>query len=80
MFDSDTEDGMIRVTVSHNGELVETQVQKDSTVQALFEGGHLRGITTTTAAYRVNGKPASMDTPLSNGDRVNTVPTGGRLA
>ena len=73
-------EGMIEVTVCSNGESVSTTVPDGATIQALFDNGHLRGIQTGAAAFRVNGQSANQETALRNGDRVNAVPTGGKLA
>lgn len=72
--------GKMTVKISCNGETVETTCEQGATIQALFDGGHLRGLQTGAAAVRVNGKLADRNTQLNDGDRVNAVPTGGRLA
>ena len=76
MYSEDLEDGMISVRIERGGEVVDTQVSENSTVRALIEGGHLRGI--TTSSTRVNGEPATPNTPLQNGDRVVEIPKSGK--
>lgn len=66
------------VSIEANGEFITTDVPQNATVKALFEGGHLRGI--DAQAVRVNGRPATQDTPLRNEDVVQTAPQGGYLA
>lgn len=68
----------IKITVECNGEKVETTVDSDETVQTLFDKGHLRGIT-TSAGIRVNGSPATRETPIPPNATVQTVPQSGRL-
>ncbi len=72
------EDNQMKVSIEVNGEFISTIVEKDATVQVLFDQGHLRGI--DAAAIRVNGRPATVDTPVTNGDTVQAVPTAGQLA
>lgn len=69
-------DGQIEVTIERGGEHVTAFVPEGSTVSALIEGGHLRGI--GVASTRVNGAPADEDTRLGPGDEVNQVPKSGR--
>ncbi len=76
MYSEDVEDGMISVRIERGGEFVDTQVPEDSNVQALIEDGHLRGI--TTSSTRVNGEPATPNTPLQNGDQVSQIPKSGK--
>ncbi|KKN80409.1 hypothetical protein LCGC14_0330020 [marine sediment metagenome] len=76
MYDEDVLDGMINVRIGRGGEVVDTQVPENSTVQALIEDGHLRGIKACTT--RVNGSPATPNTPLQNGDQVSQIPRSGK--
>lgn len=69
------EDGQIEVTIERGGERVTAFVPEDSTVNALIEQGHLRGI--NVAGTRVNGGPADGDTRLQHGDQVTQVPKSG---
>lgn len=69
---------MMSVSIELNGEFLTTEVQINSTIEALVEGGHLRGISVN--AIRVNGRPATNDTKLQDGDAVQAVPPGGKLA
>lgn len=71
-------EGQMKVSIEANGEFITTVVPQGSTVKALFDGGHLRGI--DAQAVRVNGRPATQETPLTEGAAVQTAPTGGRLA
>lgn len=70
------EEGQIRVTIELGGEMITTEVPEGSTVQALIENGHLRGINAATT--RLNGAPASVNSPLQDGDEVTQVPKSGR--
>jgi sulfur carrier protein ThiS len=72
------EKDMMKVSIEANGEFITAELPRNSTIRALFDGGHLRGIDVT--AVRVNGRPATVDTPVEEGDRVQTAPVGGRLA
>lgn len=76
MFDSGEESGMIIVKIERGGEVIETQVSEGSTVRALIEDDHLRGI--ETCSTRVNGTPASDTTPLKAGDQISQVPKSGK--
>lgn len=69
-------EGQIRVTIELGGEMITTEVPEGSTVQALIENGHLRGI--NAASTRLNGSPAAPSTPLRNGDSVSQVPKSGK--
>jgi hypothetical protein len=73
------EQAAMKVSIEVNGEFITTEVPVDSTVRALFEDGHLRGIDTINA-IRVNGHPATAATVVKEGDTVATAPVGGRLA
>ena len=68
--------GTIRISIERGGELVETNVPEGSSVSALIEDDHLRGI--SVASTRVNGRPATATTPLNDGDSVSQVPTSGK--
>lgn len=69
---------MMKVSIEVNGEFITTNVPQNSTIQALFDGGQLRGIDAN--AVRVNGVPATRDTKLAAEDTVQAVPSGGKLA
>lgn len=69
---------MMKVSIETNGEFITTEVPLDSTVKALFDGGHLRGI--DAQAVRINGRPATQETVVKPKDTVQTAPTAGRLA
>ncbi len=66
----------IKVTIERGGENVTTYVDEGSTVQALIEDGHLRGI--ESASTRLNGAPADPSTTLQEGDSVCQVPKSGK--
>lgn len=66
----------IKVTIEMGSEVITTNVDEGSTIQALIEDGHLRGI--EAASTRLNGAPASPDTTLRDGDAVAQVPKSGR--
>lgn len=68
----------IKITVECNGESISTNVDSDETVRTLIEKGHLRGIS-TSAGIRVNGAPATPDTPIPPNATVQNVPKSGRL-
>jgi len=67
---------MIRISIERGGETVETNVPEGSSVSALIEDDHLRGV--AVASTRVNGRPATGSTPLNDGDQVSQVPTSGK--
>ncbi len=66
----------ITVTIEMGSEIIRTTVDEGSTVQALIEDGHLRGI--ESASTRLNGAPAASSTPLQDGDSVSQVPKSGK--
>ncbi len=66
----------IRISIERGGEVVETNVPEGSSVSALIEDDHLRGI--AVASTRVNGRPATASTQLNEGDAVSQVPTSGK--
>jgi hypothetical protein len=66
----------IRIKIQMGGETIETNVDEGSTVQALIEGGHLRGI--EVANTRLNGAPASSRDTLQDGDSVSQVAKSGQ--
>jgi hypothetical protein len=69
---------LMKVSIEADGEFITTEVPRDATVKAIFEGGHLRGV--DAQAIRVNGRPATQETILQENDRVQAAPTAGRLA
>ncbi len=73
--DTPIPDGFIEITVERGGETIVTRVPEGSTVQALIEGNHLRGV--EVANTRVNGAPAAAATSLRSGDSVAQVPKSG---
>jgi molybdopterin converting factor small subunit len=75
MFDKEIPDGYIEVTIERGGESVNTIVPEGSTLSALIQDGHLRGVDVATT--RVNGAPADTKTPLRAGDSVAQVPKSG---
>jgi hypothetical protein len=68
--------GMIEIKVRRGAETIDTEVPEGSTVQALIEDGHLRGV--TVASTRLNGSPADGSSPLQQGDTVEQVPKSGK--
>lgn len=69
-------DGFIRINIERGGEYITTDVPEGSTVQALIDGDHLRGV--QVSSTRVNGAPAENSTPLENGDSVSQIPKSGK--
>ncbi|KKL87893.1 hypothetical protein LCGC14_1930190 [marine sediment metagenome] len=67
---------MIEITVERGGEFVRATVPVGSTIKALMEDGHLRGI--SVANTRVNGALAEEDTPIHSGDTVSQIPKSGK--
>ena len=76
MEDTPVRTGYIRVTIERGGEQTITDVPEGSTVGALIEQGHLRGV--AVASTRVNGLPATGSTPISDGDTASEVPKSGK--
>jgi sulfur carrier protein ThiS len=76
MYIEDIKSGMISVRIEKGGENVDTQVPEGSTIRALIEDNHLRGL--EVVSTRVNGTPASDSTPLQEGDRISQVPKSGK--
>ena len=70
------DNGMVNITVERGGEFLRTTVPEGSTIKALIEDGHLRGI--TVANTRVNGALANEDTPVQDGDTVSQIPKSGK--
>ena len=69
----------IEITLFAEGERIMLEIPPDTNVGDLaWYARTLRGV--NTAGYRVNGKAATEDTQLNNGDRVAAVPKGGQLS
>lgn len=67
---------MVEITIERGGEYVRVEVPEGSTVSALIQDDHLRGI--NVSSTRVNGNLASPETPLQQGDQVAQVPKSGK--
>lgn len=76
MEDTPIREGYIRITIERGGEQVITDVPEGSTVGALIQSEHLRGV--SVASTRVNGQPATASTPVCNGDTASEVPKSGK--
>ena len=72
--------GHMEITIFAGGEEIRTVVPQGSTIEAVFQGGHLRGVQAGAAAFRVNGGAANGNTILNPNDQVQAVPIGGKLA
>lgn len=70
-----TRQGYIEIVIHRGGEQVRTEVREESTINALIEDGHLRGI--NVANTRLNNAPASGDDTIHAGDTVSQVPKSG---
>lgn len=67
---------MVNITVERGGEFVRTTVPVGSTIKALIEDGHLRGI--DVANTRVNGTLADENATIAEGDTVSQIPRSGK--
>jgi hypothetical protein len=71
-----TSPGMIRIHIERGGESTTIEVPEDSSIQAVIEDGHLRGV--DVANTRLNDAPASPSDGLQNGDTVTQIPKSGK--
>ena len=69
---------MARVTIYVHGEMLEKSVGEAATIQQVVQDGILGNL--NTAAFRLNGNPANLNTLVRDGDRLQVVPIGGKLA
>lgn len=68
---------MARITMYANGEMLEKDIQEGSAIRSVIGE---TGLNIGMAAFRVNGNPATGNTTLRDGDRLQVVPVGGKLA
>ena len=67
---------MIEVKIERGGERLCVDVPEGSTIKALIEDGHLRGLTVVNTL--VNGTTAGGRETLQNGDMVTEIPKSGK--
>lgn len=76
MDNEQTAPGMVEITVERGGEFIRAEVPEGSTIKALIEDGHLRGI--DVANTRVNGALADENATVAEGDTVSQIPRSGK--
>jgi hypothetical protein len=71
-----TKKGFIEILVQRGAEEIRTEVPEGSTISALIEDGHLRGV--NVANTRLNNAPAGSGDTVYDGDTVTQVPRSGK--